>query len=119
MDSHFEQPTETILLKISPELIEKLRDWSNPVQVRAVQWPTGQWEMEVRDVENESPLGLTPEHVQRGQKQAEIDDLRAKATELIDQFQQNLDFLDSLPAGTIIACPTHTECPGHPVEMYR
>lgn len=44
-----EQATETITLKASPEVIEALKDWSTPVQVR-ITGTVGAWEMEIRHI---------------------------------------------------------------------
>jgi hypothetical protein len=39
------------------------------------------------------------------------------ASEMMDQFRRNLEYLDSLPAGTMIrGCPCGQ---AHPIEMYR
>jgi hypothetical protein len=40
----------TVSIKCSPELLEQFKTWSQPLQVRAEQFPDGEWTLVFRDV---------------------------------------------------------------------
>jgi|SRR6476661_4381539 len=108
-----EDATEQVRFKASPELIEKLKDWSEPVQIRIRPGEEGLYEMEARD-----PFGITEEMRIRGQEQALIEDARVAGEQLLHTFRRNLAALDAMPDGTLVYCQDHG-CTGHPIETVR
>lgn len=49
--SDIEQPNVFVLM--SPELVERLKDWSEPVQIKVDRSPDGRYELTARRVETE------------------------------------------------------------------
>lgn len=66
------------------------------------------------------PLGLTPEQRANGLQFDMEEDLKVAAREFLDRVRRNLEFLDSLPDGTIIECSLPgCNCGGIPIEAVR
>lgn len=122
-----EQPDIEIKMRVSREFLDQLQGWNGPLYVRLLPEVDGYRDFEfIRSpftplidptLAVKDPLGVTPEHRERGKVQAEIDSVRAITREFLKKIREGLELLDSLPDGTVIREPlTGVDIP---IERYR
>lgn len=96
-----EQADIEIRTRVSREFLDQLQGWNGPLYVRLLPEVNGYREFEfVRSPR--SPLGITDEARQRGEREASLDVVREITAQFLEKIQEGLRLLDLIPDGTVI-----------------